>query len=148
MLGLPVGGRSASKLIFLLAELAVIGVFAILGVFGQCPWAGLGVTLQKSAKLKFVDGVLGWKPNSPVPPGVDIMDDGRGVALDGGVDGACILVLVVAAAGVGEVARYMRRSAPSSPVLGVRDHDIVAAFVIMRRCGGGVCGGEDCMCEG
>jgi len=90
MVGLPVGGSRASKFSFLLAEVATVGVFVIFGVLGQCPCpcAGLGVTLQKSAKLKLVDGVFGGKPNSPVPPGVDIIEDGRGVAFEGGVDGA------------------------------------------------------------
>lgn len=42
----------------------------------------------------------------------------------------------------GECARNMRRSAPSSPFLGVRDQDTLCAFRI-RRSGGGVCGGDE-----
>lgn len=34
-----------------------------------------------------------------------------------------VLALEAPTAGDGEVARYMRRSAPSSSALGVRDHD-------------------------
>ena len=45
--------------------------------------------LTKSAKLKFCEGVLMPKPSRLLaPPGVDIMDDGRGVCFVGGVDGA------------------------------------------------------------
>lgn len=101
------------------------------------------MTLQKSAKLKLFDGVFGMKPKRPVPPGVDIIDEGSGVALDGGVDGACTRVLLLAFAGVGEAARYMSKSAPSSPVRGVRDHETLAALSTSRLCGGGVLGGDD-----
>ncbi len=45
-------------------------------------------------------------------------------------------------AGDGEVARNMSRSAPSSPCLGVRDQETLCDFLI-RRSGGGVCGGEE-----
>lgn len=70
----------------------------------QLTWAGLGVTLQKSAKLKLLEGVLSAKPKRPLlPPGVCIIDDGRGVVLDGGVDGAIIRALLIPFAGVGEL---------------------------------------------
>jgi hypothetical protein len=82
-------------------------------------WAGLGVIFRNSAKLRFADGVLRPKPGkgAPPPPGVDIMEDGRGVDLGGGVDGAGIRVFEdPLRAGEGEVARYMRRFASSSPL--------------------------------
>ena len=47
-------------------------------------------------------------------------------------------------AGDGDVARYISRSTPSSPVFGVRDHETLFVFLI-RRSGGGVCGGEEVM---
>lgn len=46
--------------------------------------------LTNSAKLKFADGVLSPKPEkgAPMPPpGVVIMDEGRGVDFGGGVEG-------------------------------------------------------------
>ena len=82
MTGLLVGGTSASKLSFRLASRAAAGVLPAIGVLVQCPCAGLGVTLTKSAKLKFVPGVFGPKPRKPFPlvPGV-ICDEGSGVDL-------------------------------------------------------------------
>ena len=83
--------------------------------------------MQKSEKLKFCDGVVKPNPNRPlVPPGVDIIDDGSGVVLDGGVEGGMTRVLLVPKfAGVGDVARNMSRSAPSSLLVrGVRDQEI------------------------
>lgn len=54
-------------------------------------------------------------------------------------------------AGEGDVARYMSRSAPSSPppVRGVRDQEIFGTLLLMRICrsGGGVCGGDDVICD-
>lgn len=47
-------------------------------------------------------------------------------------------------AGDGDAARNISKSAPSSPSFGVRDHETLFAFLI-RRSGGGVCGGEDVM---
>lgn len=143
-LGLVAGGIKVSKLSRLRAELTARGVLAVAGVFGHCAWAGLGVTLQKSAKLKLLEGVLG-NPKRPVLPGVFMMEDGRGVDLGGGVDGAIICVRFELPAGVGEVARNMRRSAPSSPVLGVLDQETFDSLLTRRRCGGGVRGGEDAM---
>lgn len=67
------------------------------------------------------------------------MDDGSAAALEGGVDGAKILDdFEPALAGDGDVARYKRRSAPSSP----------AALLLCWRCerglvGGGVRGGDE-----
>ena len=84
--GLAVGGARLSKLSLRRAELATKGVFAVAGVRRKAPCAGLGVTLQKSAKLKLLEGVLG-KPNRPVLPGVFMMEEGKGVALKGGVEG-------------------------------------------------------------
>lgn len=91
MTGLVAEGRSVSKLSFLLASRAAAGVLPAPGVRVQCPCAGLGVTLTKSAKLKVVPGVVGAKFMKPAPlvPGV-ICDDGRGVDLLGGVEGARI----------------------------------------------------------
>lgn len=129
-----VGGMSESKLSLLLASRAALGVLAVPGVLAQLPCAGLGVTLQKSAKLKFCEGVWNPKPNTPlVPPGVDIMDEGSGVVLEGGVEGAMMRIFAVPLAGVGEVARYMSRSAPSSPVRGVRDHGMCEGLVMFLR---------------
>ena len=80
--GLVVGGIRLSKFNFRLASLAAAGVLPATGVRDQGPCAGLGVTLMKSVKLKFVHGVLGPKPRKPFPfmPGV-ICDDGSGVDL-------------------------------------------------------------------
>lgn len=70
----------------------------------QGRWAGLGVTLTKSAKLNCCPGVpkLGKAP----PPGVGV-NDGKAAYWLGGVDGGksrvCALVLILA--GVGEFAR-------------------------------------------
>ena len=50
----------------------------------NAPCAGLGVTLTKSAKLKFCPGVL----NRPkVLPGVLSIDEGNWAFFDGGVHG-------------------------------------------------------------
>jgi hypothetical protein len=85
--GLEVGGMRLSKLSFRLVPVA--GVLPAAGVRLKTPCAGLGVTLTKSAKLKLVPGVLA--PNAsqfePFMPGV-MCEDGSGVDLDGGVDGA------------------------------------------------------------
>lgn len=66
---------------------------------------------KNSLKLRLLDGVPRAKPanGAPPPPGVDIMDEGKG----GGVEGACIRVLTEPArTGVGDVGR--RRSGPAS----------------------------------
>ena len=121
------------------------GVRPATGVRLHGPCAGLGVMLTKSDKQKFVPGVFGPKPRKPFPvvPGV-MWEDGRGVDFIGGVVGGWTMVLARDApfAGDGEVARYMRRSAPSSPVFGVRDQETWLIFLI-RRSGGGVCGGDE-----
>lgn len=144
---LLVGGMSVSKFSFLLASRAAAGVLPATGVRDQGPCAGLGVTLTKSAKLKLVPGVFGPKPRKPAPlvPGV-MCDDGRGVDLQGGVEGGGWTTVLAREflAGDGEVARYMSRSTPSSPVLGVRDQETLCALR-MRRSGGGVCGGDEVM---
>lgn len=59
--GLAAKGANWSKLSMRLAELTASGVLgtAVAGVFGHAFRAGLGVTLQKSAKLTLFDGVLG-----------------------------------------------------------------------------------------
>lgn len=84
--GLDVGGMSVSKLS--LRRVPVAGVLPAAGVRANAPCAGLGVTLTKSAKLKLVPGVLGPKPIQfePFMPGV-MCDEGRGVDLQGGVEG-------------------------------------------------------------
>lgn len=104
--GLVVGGMRLSKFSFRLASF-VAGVLPAPGVrHGAC--AGLGVTLTKSAKLKFVPGVFGPNPKNPAPlvPGV-ICEDGSGVDFAGGVDGAWMTVLAIwpPLAGLGDVAR-------------------------------------------
>ena len=87
---LEVGGTSLSKSSRRRADAP--GVLPAMGVrFCHAPCAGLGVTLIKSLKLKVVLGVLGPpKPKKPLPvvPGV-MWDDGRGVDLQGGVEGGC-----------------------------------------------------------
>lgn len=84
-----------SKLSLRLAPVA--GVLPATGVRVKAPCAGLGVTLTKSAKLKLVPGVLGPKPIQfePFIPGV-MCDDGSGVDLHGGVEGAWMTVLLSA----------------------------------------------------
>lgn len=92
----------------------------------KAPWAGDGVMLTKSAKLNPVWGVCGAPP-----PGVFITEDGR--AKDGGgVVGGRIFVLDIAPAGEGDVAKYIKRSTPSSPPC------LVPSFATRR---GGVRGG-------
>lgn len=74
---------------------------------------------RNSAKLRFAEGVARPNPEkgAPPPPGVFIIEDGRGVDLGGGVEGASIRGLEDPGwAGDGEVARYIRRFASSSPV--------------------------------
>jgi hypothetical protein len=124
IVGLTAGGMSLSKSSLRRAEAP--GVLPATGVRFHGPCAGLGLQLTKSAKLKFMPGVLGPKPKNPFPPVPGVMwDEGRGVDLHGGVEGAWITVLApeVRTAGDGEVARYMSRSAPSSSALGVRDQE-------------------------
>ena len=94
-----------SKLSLRLAEAP--GVRLATGVLVHGPWAGEGVTLTKSAKLKFVPGVVGSKPKKPFPlvPGV-MWEDGSGVDLQGGVVGGFrTLGLAWAWPAEGEVAR-------------------------------------------
>jgi len=55
--------------------------------------------------LNAVDGVVGAKPERYCPPGVDIIEEGRGVFFDGGVDGANICDFVKRIAGEGDAAR-------------------------------------------
>lgn len=106
--------------------------------------AGLGVILIKSEKSKDCPGVVG---NRLPPPGVIIMDDGNVISFRcGGVDGGSIrVILVVDMDGEGEVARYIRRPAPSSP-----DRPVVAPLTSLPRRllrlrlrMGGVRGGDD-----
>lgn len=63
--------------------------------------------LIKSVKLKPVCGVWG-------APGVFITDDGRADEFDGGVVGVNF-AFGITPAGEGDVARYIKRSAPRSP---------------------------------
>lgn len=140
---LEVGGMRLLK--SSLRRVEVPGVLLATGVRAHGPCAGLGVTLIKSEKQKLVPGVVGPNPRKPLPvvPGV-ICEDGSGVDLQGGVEGGWMMVLASAGpfAGEGEVARYIKRSAPSSPVLGVRDQETLLNFLI-RRSGGGVVGGDE-----
>ncbi|KAG9967169.1 hypothetical protein KCU61_g610, partial [Aureobasidium melanogenum] len=95
--GLEPGCNRSSKLSFRCGSRADRGLL----LDAQLTWAGLGVTLQKSAKLKLLEGVLSANPKRPLlPPGVCIIDDGRGVVLDGGVDGAMTRALLRPFAGV------------------------------------------------
>ena len=65
-------------------------------------------------------GVVAPNPRTPAPepPGVFIIEDGKGVDLGGGVEGA---FWRRGCAGEGEAARNMSRSAPSSLLGGFRD---------------------------
>jgi len=104
MFGLGCGWRvGLSKVRRRRASRASRGVLP--GVFGHVPCAGLGVMLTKSAKLNAVDGVVGAKPGKYWSPGVDIIEDGRGVCFDGGVEGGYISVLDMRIAGEGDAAR-------------------------------------------
>lgn len=122
----PVGGTRLSKLMRRLASRTAAGVLLVAGVRFQdepyCACAGLGVMFKNSAKFKLF-GVVAMNPPyvCPLPPGVDIIDDGRGVVFDGGVEGACIGCLKEPTrTGVGDVARYMRRVVSSSPCFSSR----------------------------
>ena len=106
IVGLNVGGRK-SKLSLRLV--AVPGVLPATGVRVHCGCAGLGVTLTKSEKLKFVFGVVGPpKPKSilPLVPGV-MCDEGSGVDLQGGVEGGWVMagLMVMLLPAEGELAR-------------------------------------------
>lgn len=109
-----------SKLMQRLASRTAAGVLLVAGVrFHEpnCACAGLGVMFKNSAKFKLFGVVATRLPYAcPLSPCVDIIDDGRGVVFDGGVDGACMGCLrEPARTGVGDVARCMRRVASSSP---------------------------------
>jgi|SRR5690242_8441338 len=146
-----VGGTRLSKLIRRLASRTAAGVLLVAGVrFQEEPYwacAGLGVMLRNSAKLRLF-GVVAMKPPNacPLPPGVDIMDDGRGVVFEGGVEGACIGCFTEPArTGVGDVAKYMSRFASSSPFLPSRAAPAAVKPLCRRRAeratsGGGVRG--------
>ena len=59
-------------------------------MLGVRHWAGAGegVTLQKSARLKFCPGVFKAPLNNPIwVPGVVMIDEGRWDCCEGGVDG-------------------------------------------------------------
>jgi hypothetical protein len=114
-----VGGRRVSKLSRRRASRAAAGVRAAMGVrfHDTLTWAGLGDMLRNSAKFRLADGVLRPKPWNGPPPGVDIMEDGRGVDLGGGVEGASMRGLDdPGRAGEGEVAKYMSKLASSWPL--------------------------------
>jgi len=111
--------------------------------------------LRNSAKLRFAVGVCRAKPGygAPPPPGVPIIEDGRGVDLGGGVEGASMRGFDDA--GPGDVARYMRRLASSSPFLPSRAAPAALKPLCRRRAdratpGGGVRGargGDERTCE-
>ncbi len=112
------------------------------GVFhGFC--AGLGVILTKSEKSKDCPGVVG---NRFPPPGVVIIDDGNAISFrGGGVDGGSIRVLDVDMAGEGEVAKYINKSAPSSPIFSFDAPfaSLPRRTLTLRLRMGGVRGGDD-----
>ena len=111
------------------ASFTARGVFAGPGVIPpNAPCAGLGVTLTKSAKLKFCPGVL---KRPKVLPGVLSIDDGNWACFDGGVHGANPRK-VLEFAGEGEVARKSNKSAPSP-----------SEVLMLRSTLGGVRGGEE-----
>jgi hypothetical protein len=84
-IGLLVGGCNVSKFKVLLERRP--GVWAMLGV-RHCAGAGEGVTLQKSARLKFCPGVCRAPLNNPIcVPGVVMTEEGRCECCDGGVEG-------------------------------------------------------------
>lgn len=131
------GGTRLSKFRPLLAPLERGVLERLPGVRpprGRC--AGLGVTLTKSAKLNCWLGVPKLANTPPLGVGVK---DGKAAYWLGGVDGGrsrdCALLLTLA--GVGELAKYRRRSAPSS-------FSWYLSF-LGRRAGrrGGVRGGEE-----
>jgi hypothetical protein len=71
---------------------------------------------------------------------VFIMDEGNAMFFGGGVEGGCMRRLAAGFAGDGDVARYRRRSAPSSAVLfGLT----VRSFVKRLLAAGGGVRGED-----
>lgn len=118
------GGIRLSKFSRRLASRTAEDVLpAVTGVRFQeepnCACAGLGVMFRNSAKLRLFGVVAMRPPNAwPLSPVVDIMDDGRGVVLEGGVEGACIRCLAVPTrTGVGDGARYISKFASSSPCL-------------------------------
>lgn len=75
------------------------------------------------------------------PPGVPMTDEGRAACCEGGVEGGGSLeVLASRLAGEGELARKRRRSAPSSPRIGLPPFWL---RVVLVRFGGGVRGGEE-----
>lgn len=148
----PVRGTRLSKLILRLASRTVAGVLPVTGVrFHEepnCAWAGLGVMFKNSAKFRLLGVVAIPKPAyaCPLSPGVDIMEDGKGVVFDGGVEGACIKCLTSPArTGVGDVAKYIRRLASSSPFFPSRAAPAAVKPLWRRRAeratsGGGVRG--------
>lgn len=150
-----VGGKRLSKFSRRRASRAATGVLPATGVRFQdeLTWAGLGDMLRKSAKLRLVEGVCKPKPGKAAPPpGVDIIEDGSGVDLGGGVDGASIRGFESPwRAGEGEAARYIRRPASLSPFCSSRTAAAAVKPFCLRRAdrarpGGGVrgiLGGED-----
>ena len=115
-----VGGTRLSRFMRRLVSRTAAGVL-LAGVrfhdVPNCACAGLGVMLRNSAKFRLF-GVVGTKPPNacPLPPGVDNIEDGSGVVLEGGVDGACMGCLKEPTrTGVGDVAKYMSRFASFSP---------------------------------
>ena len=144
----------SSKVSRFRATLTGVLVARATGVFqGIC--AGLGEMLTKSEKSKPWPGVVGKR--FP-PPGVTIIEDGRSrrplpALCWGGVlgisssveDDCCVARDVDLTAGEGEAARYMRRSAPSSPDLPLALLLPPASLVRrlrLRVCMGGVRGGD------
>jgi hypothetical protein len=113
--------------------------------------------LRNSAKFRLVEGVARPKPvYAAPPPGVDIIDEGNGVCLGGGVEGACIWCFAEPGrAGVGDVARYISKLASSSPFLPSRAAPAAVKPLCRRRAeratsGGGVRGargGDSRRCE-
>ena len=113
------GGASVSKFSLRRDSRAVTGVLPAIGVrfHDWLTCAGLGDMLRKSAKFRLALGVCRPKPKLSPPPGVDMCEDGRGVDLDGGVEGGSMCGFESPGrAGDGEVAKCMSRPTSSSPL--------------------------------
>jgi hypothetical protein len=162
------GGIRASKLRLFLS-LPTKGVRVIVppipGVL-HATWAGDGVTFRKSLKLKPTPGVAAPIPRKCAadPPGVDSIEDGKGVFCCGGVEGGFTILddwggtgvrglwFRDGTAGDGDAAKNIKRSAASSELrevafangLDLRRADLATSGDGVR----GMWGGEDWIWRG